>query len=123
MISLEMKCPQLSKPEATAARNQNSIGERTEKTTLGETRLSRGASSPPARRISSLLQLQQSQIVKAQLVPLVFSWKEGFYTKEDILKNVGNRAVLGLIVVYTMEVNGAPKQLGYKLSSKYLLLC
>ncbi len=26
-----MKCPQLSKPEATAARNQNSIGDRTEK--------------------------------------------------------------------------------------------
>ncbi len=32
---LEMKCPQLSKPEATAARNQNSIGDRTEKKTLG----------------------------------------------------------------------------------------
>ncbi len=31
MILLEMKCPQLSKPEATAARNQNSIGDRTEK--------------------------------------------------------------------------------------------
>ncbi len=31
--------------------------------TLGETRLSRGASSPPARRISSLFQLQQSQSV------------------------------------------------------------
>ncbi len=31
MISLEMKCPQLSKPEETAARNQNSIGDRTEK--------------------------------------------------------------------------------------------
>ncbi len=28
MIVLEMKCPQLSKPEATAARNQNSIGDR-----------------------------------------------------------------------------------------------
>ncbi len=25
MIVLEMKCPQLSKPEATAARNENSI--------------------------------------------------------------------------------------------------
>ncbi len=32
MILLEMKIPQLSKPEATAARNQNSIGDRTEKT-------------------------------------------------------------------------------------------
>ncbi len=31
MILLEMKCPQLSKPEATAARNENSIGDRTEK--------------------------------------------------------------------------------------------
>ncbi len=28
MIVLEMKGPQLSKPEATAARNQNSIGDR-----------------------------------------------------------------------------------------------
>ncbi len=42
MISLEMKIPQLSKPEATAARNENSIGDRMEKKTLGETRLSRG---------------------------------------------------------------------------------
>ncbi len=31
MILLEMKCPQLSKPETTAARNQNSIGDRMEK--------------------------------------------------------------------------------------------
>ncbi len=38
---------------ATAARNQNSIGDRTEKKTLGETRLSRGAISPLARRHSS----------------------------------------------------------------------
>ncbi len=69
MIVLEMKCPQLSKPEATAERNQNSIGDRMEKKTLGETRLSRGASSPPARRISSLFQLQQSQSVSGPLVP------------------------------------------------------
>ncbi len=48
-----MKCPQLSKPEATAARNQNSFGDRMEKKTLGETRLSRGAISPLARRHSS----------------------------------------------------------------------
>ncbi len=68
----EMKCPQLSKPEATAARNENSIGDRMEKKTLGETRLSRGASSPPARRISSLFQLQQSQSVSGPLVPGVF---------------------------------------------------
>ncbi len=31
MIVLEMKCPQLSKPEATAARNENSMGDRMEK--------------------------------------------------------------------------------------------
>ncbi len=48
-----MKCPQLSKPEATAARNQNSLCDRMEKKTLGETRLSRGAISPLARRTSS----------------------------------------------------------------------
>ncbi len=40
--------------------------------TLGETRLSRGASSPPARRISSLFQLQQSQSVSGPLLPGVF---------------------------------------------------
>ncbi len=73
VILLEMKCPQLSNPEATTARNQNSIGDRTEKKTLRETRLSRGGSSPLARRISSLLQLQQSQILRPPLVPVVFS--------------------------------------------------
>ncbi len=64
-ILLEIKCPQLSKPEATAARNQNSIGDRTEKKTLGETRLSRGAISPLARRHSSSIPTaakSQSQI-------------------------------------------------------------
>ncbi len=55
------------------ARNQNAIGDRTEKKTLGEIRLSRGASSPLARRTSSLFQLQQSQIVRVPLVPVVFS--------------------------------------------------
>ncbi len=49
-------------------------------------------------------------------------------TKEDILKNVGNRAVLGTIDFHsiffpTMEVNGAPKQPAYKLSSEDLPLC
>ncbi len=39
---------------------------------MGETRLSRGASSPPARRISSLFQLQQSQSVSGPLVPGVY---------------------------------------------------
>ncbi len=38
VISLEIKCPQQSKPEATMARNQNSIGDRMEKKTLRETR-------------------------------------------------------------------------------------
>ncbi len=42
----KMKCPQLSKPEMTTARN----GEKT----LGENRLSQWASSPLARRTSSL---------------------------------------------------------------------
>ncbi len=31
MIVLQVKCPQLSKPEATAAKNENSIGDRMEK--------------------------------------------------------------------------------------------
>ncbi len=48
VILLKIKCPHLSKPEVTA-RNQNSICDRTEKKTLGETRLSQGASSPLAR--------------------------------------------------------------------------
>ncbi len=38
MILLEMKIPQLSKPEATAARNQNSIGDRMEKNVFCEHR-------------------------------------------------------------------------------------
>ncbi len=57
-ILLEMKCPQPNKPEATAARNQNSIGDRMEKKNLGRNQ----ASSPLTRRTRSLLQLQQSQI-------------------------------------------------------------
>ncbi len=40
-------------------------------------------------------------------------------TKEDILNNVGNRSIFSP----TIEVNGAPKQPDYKLSSKYLPLC
>ncbi len=74
VIVLEMKCPQLSKPEATAARNENSIGDRMEKKPWEKpgSGLSRGASSPPARRISSLFQLQQSQSVSGPLVPGVF---------------------------------------------------
>ncbi len=69
-----MKCPQLSKPEATAARNQNSIGDRTEKQILWEKPGSVGGPFllwpvDPAVQF----QLLQSQIVRAQLVPVVFS--------------------------------------------------
>ncbi len=42
MISLESKCPQLSKPEAPAARNQNSIGDRMEKKNLGRNQAESG---------------------------------------------------------------------------------
>ncbi len=69
----EVKCPQLSKPEATAARNPNSIGDRTEKKTLGETRLSRGAISPLARRHSSSIPTAAKSDWRAQLVPEVLS--------------------------------------------------
>ncbi len=57
-----IKCPQLSKPEATAARNQNSIGDRTEKKTLGETRLSRGPFLLWPDDTAVQFQLLQSQI-------------------------------------------------------------
>ncbi len=70
-----MKCPQLSKPEATAARNQNSIGDRMEKKALGETRLRGGGGGgavllwPDEPAVQ--FQLLQSQIGRAQLVPVV----------------------------------------------------
>ncbi len=69
MIVLEMKCPQLSKPEATAGKERKLHRWQNGEKTLGETRLSRGASSPTARQISSLFQLQQSQSVSGPLVP------------------------------------------------------
>ncbi len=72
MIVLQVKCPQLSKPEATAARNENSIGDRMEKKPWEKPGLVGGASFPPARRISSLFQLQQSQSVSGPLLPGVF---------------------------------------------------
>ncbi|KAI2652467.1 Retinoic acid receptor beta [Labeo rohita] len=56
---LKKKCPQLSKPEVTAARNQNSIGDKMEKKTLGETRLSRGG------------QFSSGQTQRTHLVPVV----------------------------------------------------
>ncbi len=51
----------------------NSIGDRTEKKTLGETRLSRGAISPLARRHSSSIPTAAKSDWRAQLVPEVFS--------------------------------------------------
>ncbi len=45
MIVLEMKCPQLSKPEGTAARNENSIGDRMEKN-LGRNQAQSGGQFP-----------------------------------------------------------------------------
>ncbi len=47
MILLEMKYPKLSKPEATAARNQNSIGDRMEKN-LGRNQAQSGAKEIPS---------------------------------------------------------------------------
>ncbi len=46
VISLEMKCPQLSMPEATAAKNQNSIGDRTEKKNFGRNQAQSGGQFP-----------------------------------------------------------------------------
>ncbi len=41
-----MKCPQLSMPVATAARNQNSIGDRMEKKKLGRNQFRGGGEVP-----------------------------------------------------------------------------
>lgn len=54
-----MKCPQLNKPEATAARKQNSIGDRMDKKTLRETRFRR-------RRGSAVLLWPDEQVVQFQ---------------------------------------------------------
>ncbi len=107
MIVLEMKCPQLSKPEATAARNQNSISDRMEKKPWEKTRLSRGASSPPARRISSLFQLQQSQIVMTPLVP--GSFPDGCLGDEVLTGDLSLgliSEVLGGVVIVSSQVFG-----------------
>ncbi len=61
-MSMEIKCPQLSKPVPNAARNQNSIGDRMEKKTLGETRL-RGAVLLWPDEPAVQFQLLQCQIV------------------------------------------------------------
>ncbi len=77
MQSSRWLCWKWSVPNWASQRRQRqgtktpSVTEWREKT-LGETRLSRGGSSPPARRISSLFQLQQSQSVSGPLVPGVF---------------------------------------------------
>ncbi len=65
MISLEMKCPQLSKPEVIAARNQNSIGDRTEKKPGRKQAQSGG-------RFSSG-QTNQQFVLRTHLVPEVLS--------------------------------------------------
>ncbi len=73
VISLEMKCPQLSKPEATMVRNQTpSVTEQRKKPWEKPGSRGWGGSSPLARQTSSLFQLQVSQIVRAPLVPVVF---------------------------------------------------
>ncbi len=72
MILLEMKIPQLSMPEATAVRNQNSIGDRMEKKPWEKPGSVGGASSPLARQTNGLFKLHQSQILSGPLVPVVF---------------------------------------------------
>ncbi len=69
-----MKCPQLSKPEATAARNQKLHWWQNGEKTLGENQLSRGAISPLARRHSSSIPTAAKSDWRAQLVPEVLSW-------------------------------------------------
>jgi len=50
IILLNIKCPQLSKPETTAARTQTPSGDRMEKKTLGESKLNRGTNPPLANK-------------------------------------------------------------------------
>ncbi len=72
MIVLEMNCPQLSKPEATAARNENSISDRMEKKPWEKPGSVGGPVPLRPDESSSLFQLQQSQSVSGPLVPGVF---------------------------------------------------
>ncbi len=67
-----MKIAQLSKPEATAARNQNSIGDRMEKKPWEKPGSVGGPVPLRPDEISSLFQLQQNQCVNGPLVPGVF---------------------------------------------------
>ncbi len=73
MIVLEIKCPQLSKPEATAARNENSIGDRMEKKPW-EKPGSVGGPVPlrPDKSVKSALQTKQL-ILKQLICQTVYS--------------------------------------------------
>ncbi len=74
-ISLEIKCPQLSRPEATVARNQNSISDINGEKNLGRNQAQSGgqfSSGQTNQQFNS--RLQQSQIVqRSDLVPVVLS--------------------------------------------------
>ncbi len=70
-----------------------------------------------------------SSFTHPQVVPNLYEFlcsaeHKGIYS-EECGKQSSSGAPLTLIVFFfpTMEVNGAPKQPGYKLSSKYLPLC
>ncbi len=65
-IPLEIKCPQLSKPEATAARSKYSIGDRMKKKKLGRNQAQSGG------QFSSGYTNQQV-VQRTHLVPMVFS--------------------------------------------------
>ncbi len=71
MILLEMKITPTKHARGDSGKEPKLHWWQNEKT-LGETSLSRRASSPPARQTSSLFQLQQSQSVNGPLVPVVF---------------------------------------------------
>ncbi len=67
-----------------------------------------------------------SSFTHPQLVPNLYECLCSAEHKGRYSEECGNRAVLGhhwLFFFPNMEVNGAPKQPGYKLSSKYLPLC
>ncbi len=73
MILLEMKISPTKQARGDSGKERKLHRWQNGEKTLGETRLSQGASSPLARRNSSLFQLQQSQSVSGPLVPGVFS--------------------------------------------------
>ncbi len=74
-ILLEMKCPQLSKPEATAARNQNSIGDRTRREkNLGRNQAQSGGHFSSGQTTQQFNSNCCKVRLEAQLVPEVLSW-------------------------------------------------